>query len=101
MNNEFCPKTYFATEKDAVFYIDKLKATSHRSKVPKRAYLCLDCHNWHLTSQDNDIDLMIKYRQKINELQKLLAEKNNIIHELKKVKAINKQVEKFNTKYRT
>ena len=44
---------------------------------------------------------MIKYRQKINELQKLVAEKNNIIHELKKVKAINKQFEKFNNKYRT
>jgi len=81
---EFCPKTYFATEKDAEFYIDKLKQTSNRAKRPKRAYLCPDCFQWHLTSQDKDLPSIIKYRQKINELQKLIAEKNEIINKLKK-----------------
>jgi hypothetical protein len=80
---DFCTKTYFATEKDAEFYISKLKQTSTRGKIPKRAYLCPDCFQWHLTSQDKDILAIIKYRQKINELQKLIAEKNEIIHKLK------------------
>jgi hypothetical protein len=60
-----CIKASFSDEKQALFYISKLKATSSRTKVPKRAYLCPDCLNWHLTSSD-DIDNVMeaKYKQK-------------------------------------
>lgn len=83
---DFCPKTYFATEKEALNYIEILKKTSCRDKIPKRAYLCQDCLTWHLTSQDKDISAIFRYRQKINQLQKMLAEKNNIIHNLRRIK---------------
>jgi hypothetical protein len=83
---EFCSKTFFATEKDADFYIKKLKATSNRSTIPKRAYLCTECLNWHLTSKEKDLDVIDKYKQKIKELGKLINEKNNTINELRKKK---------------
>ena len=44
-----CNKVAFGTEKDALFYIDKLHKTSARELVPIRAYLCQHCTNWHLT----------------------------------------------------
>lgn len=50
----YCSKTSFATEKDAEFYIEKLKKTSNRDKIPKRAYLCTECFHWHLTSIEED-----------------------------------------------
>lgn len=46
-----CHKVKFATEKDALFYINKLKQTSKREKIPTRAYLCGYCRTWHLTSK--------------------------------------------------
>jgi len=49
MNERKCGKVSFGTEKDALFYIDKLQRTSERELVPIRAYLCQYCTNWHLT----------------------------------------------------
>ena len=45
-----CTKTKFATEKDAQFYINKIKKKSTRAVIPTRAYLCR-CGTWHLTSK--------------------------------------------------
>lgn len=33
---KYYPKTYFANEKQALYYIKKLKATSTRKKITKR-----------------------------------------------------------------
>ncbi|MES2382622.1 MAG: hypothetical protein V4538_16355 [Bacteroidota bacterium] len=104
MDKSFCSKTYFATEKDADFYLTKLKATSNRGNIPKRSYLCTHCFSWHLTSTDDDITVMEKYRQKINDLQKLLAEKNQIIHTLRNRNTLiipsSAQIDKFKKKYK-
>ena len=59
-----CPKTYFANEEQALFYIKKLKATSKRIKVPVRAYLCNKCFNWHLTSQTEHQVSVLEERNK-------------------------------------
>jgi hypothetical protein len=51
MQPPHCKKTSFADQENALFYIDKLKRTSVRDKVPIGTYLCPKCFNWHLTSQ--------------------------------------------------
>lgn len=45
-----CKKVYFANEKSAEYYIEKLQKTSTRKILPVRAYLCEKCLSWHLTS---------------------------------------------------
>jgi hypothetical protein len=84
MKDEYCPKTYFLNEKEAQNYLDILKKTSNRDKIPRRAYLCPKCLTWHLTSKERDIDTIQLLRQKNNELRKLLSEKDQIINQLKK-----------------
>ena len=63
-----CTKTSFINEKYALEYIDWLKRTSKQGKkIPQKAYLCVKCNTWHLTSQKvlaselskNDIDILI------------------------------------------
>jgi hypothetical protein len=72
-----CKKISFLNEAQAIFYIDKLKNTSTRTKVPTRAYLCQDCLNWHLTSKGS------------------YAEENPLIEELKeKIKLYEEQIKK-------
>jgi hypothetical protein len=48
---ERCKKVLFINEDFALQYIAKLKATSVRTKIPTRAYLCEKCLNWHLSSK--------------------------------------------------
>lgn len=88
-NNEDkgCTKVKFATEKDAVFYIDKLKKTSVREKKPLRAYLCPFCISWHLTSRE-DYDTPHKnvvkwYTTQIESKNKTIVIQKNTIKELK------------------
>lgn len=49
--NMECNKSKFLNEKFALDWIEKLKRTSVREKVPLRAYLCTRCGTWHLTSR--------------------------------------------------
>jgi chromosome segregation ATPase len=64
-----CTKVRFATEKDALFYIDKLNKTSIRDKVPIATYLCHHCNLWHLTSRNSKENQEIfKLRQEIDVL---------------------------------
>src|ERR1700759_3208543 len=74
LNN--CKKVSFATEKDAIYYIDKLKKTSIRSIIPTRSYLCTKCINWHLTSKGSYENRKIK---ELELLIKLLREENKIL----------------------
>jgi len=63
-----CKKVSFATEKDAEFYIKKLKATSKRDVVPMRSYLCEVCFRWHLTHlQAIDVLAFQKEHEKMKE----------------------------------
>ena len=88
-----CVKTRFATEKDALFYIEKLKKTSKRAKNPTHAYLCPYCKAWHLTSHDlNPLTIEDKCREritnqknKIKQLELSVERKNEEIKQLKDV----------------
>ena len=51
MNGPKCGgKVFYPTFKQAATEINKIKKTSHRSKIPKRAYYCRFCGGFHLTS---------------------------------------------------
>ena len=88
-----CVKTRFATEKDALFYIEKLNKTSKRAKNPTHAYLCPHCKVWHLTSHDlSPLTIEDKCRErvtnqknKIKQLELSVERKNEEIKKLKNV----------------
>ena len=77
-----CKKTYFADEKTALQYVERLQNTSKRKVVPDRAYLCERCLNWHITS------LPLKKEQTYKDLivqhQNSLKSKNGRIKNLEK-----------------
>lgn len=50
LGKHYCKKTSFPDEKTANYYLDKIKKSSRRSKVPVYSYLCSKCFAWHLTS---------------------------------------------------
>jgi hypothetical protein len=82
MEAQLCKKVAFSDEKQALFYVDKLKKTSDRPVVPQRAYLCQKCNNWHLTSkQENKTYTAILAENEL--LKKQLADKERIISEIK------------------
>jgi len=81
-----CRKTQFATEEDARFYIKKLRRTSKRDVIPKRAYLCPKCLHWHLTSSEiephNELSVQHwrqRYTAEIERLWQIIHEKDAII----------------------
>lgn len=108
-----CKKISFLNEAQAIFYIDKLKNTSTRTKVPTRAYLCQDCLNWHLTSkgsyaEENPLILELQnkndeLKKKSNILESKVKEKDNRIKRLErnlvttyaKIKDLNDRIEKL------
>jgi len=76
-NKHICKKTSFIDEQQALFYIEKLQATSVRKKKPIRAYLCEKCFTWHLTSiQDGS-------NKEIETLRSKLSVKEKEIEDLK------------------
>ena len=84
--NKPCRKTQFATEHDALFYIAKLKKTSKRKVLPKRAYLCPICFSWHLTSAEiephNEFEVKHwrqKYTNEIKRLKLIIAHKDDLL----------------------
>jgi TolA-binding protein len=65
-----CKKVYFADEKTALFYIDKLKKTSIKEKKPVNTYLCPHCLNWHLTSiEPKEVKNITYLNRQINNLK--------------------------------
>jgi uncharacterized protein YlaI len=59
-----CTKVYFADEKNANAYIEKLNKTSDRKLKPIRAYLCEKCFNWHLTSIESYENMQLVYKER-------------------------------------
>ena len=82
---ENCKKVKFATEKDCNFYIEKLKKTSERSKLPTGSYLCNKCLCWHLTSRtDKDLSEIKKLKEIIKLKNILITQLNQRINKLRK-----------------
>lgn len=62
-------KVKFATEKDALFSLDKITKTSKRKVIPIRAYHC-ECGGWHLTSKtDKFSEQVTPFKERIEELE--------------------------------
>lgn len=79
-----CSKVYFEDEKNALFYIEKLKNTSERDIKPVRAYLCDKCLCWHLTSIESKENRQIVYlNRQINNLKAKVLHLQNEISQLK------------------
>lgn len=78
-----CSKTVFRNESAANEYIEILRKTSTRSRVPKRAYLCPVCLKWHLTSGDKEDMWRQKYRDEIRKLGIAINERDNALRRLK------------------
>jgi hypothetical protein len=81
--NYECSKTSFSDEGVANGYIEKLRKTSTRSRVPKRAYLCPVCLRWHLTSGDKENQWRRKYRDEIRRLGMEIKKRDDLIRELR------------------
>jgi hypothetical protein len=74
-------KVKYATEKDALFDVERIKKKSTRKTVPIRAYECYICGSFHLTSRMDykDIDIF-KLNKEIERLKgelKLLESKDS------------------------
>jgi uncharacterized protein (UPF0335 family) len=72
LKNKILPcasKVKFATEKDALFSLDKITKTSKRKVIPIRAYHC-ECGGWHLTSKtDKFSEQVTPFKERIEELE--------------------------------
>lgn len=77
---ETCKKVAFSDEQQANYYIEKLNKTSSRKIIPKRAYLCEKCFNWHLTSKKEGKTYEFLLKENEN-LKKKLEKKNELISE--------------------
>jgi predicted RNase H-like nuclease (RuvC/YqgF family) len=91
----YCKKTSFANEKEALFYIEKLKKTSLRKKIPTRSYLCHICHNWHITSseewkEEKKLNTIIKSQEKT--IRELKREMNDL---KRQIIALNKELDEY------
>lgn len=59
MENVNCKnKISYNSQKEANTARNCVKKHSKRSHIPKRAYYCKGCGNWHLTSLKNKIDYL-------------------------------------------
>lgn len=77
-------KVKFATEKDALFSLDKITKTSKRKIIPIRAYHC-ECGKWHLTSKtDKFSEQVTPYVDRIKELESEAETMKAIISDLTK-----------------
>ena len=98
-----CKKTKFATEKDAEFFINKLKTTSVRHEKPTRSYLCPYCFLWHLTSKTKEeFDAVVTLKEKINKLSTDLTKKNEMLRMLDlKYKAAKVEIKSLQLQLKT
>ena len=79
MIKDKCKKVIYSTKNFAEQDIKRIKKTSNRKDIPKRAYFCSDCDGWHLTKMIHSIETIA------TELQN----KTNEINALKKIKGID------------
>ena len=80
----YCPKSRFKTEKDALFFIRKMEQTAkNRERLPIFTYLCPRCHSWHLTKLEQFGSLgEEKYQKKIANLKEVIKKQNEMKTEL-------------------
>jgi hypothetical protein len=80
-----CTKTQYMSETFANIEIKRIRSTSKREKIPKRAYKCDDCGYWHLTSLSDKKEVRKPKEMVIMDNQKAiietLKEKNNRLFE--------------------
>ena len=92
----YCKKASFANEAAANTYIDRLKKTSTRSKVPQRAYLCNKCNNWHLSSTISWEQQHLELDNKLKDLEDRFKRLETSLHDREqKLLAALKKVEQL------
>lgn len=84
-----CKKVSFATEKFALQYVEKLKATSCRKRNPVNAYLCEKCLTWHLTSIDT-----MENRQNVQLKRQIENLKSKVAHFEKQYELLKSKFDK-------
>lgn len=93
-----CTKVKYATEKNALFYIEKLKNTSKRTVVPIRAYLCPFCLCWHLTSNEKR-DEVEKIKKQLIETEMEVSKRDEIIRKKnEEMTALQKKLSEYKDK---
>jgi len=48
-----CEKIRYRDKREALKHMQKIQRWSNSDVVPCRAYFCMYCNGWHLTSQEN------------------------------------------------
>lgn len=84
MENNLCTKVQYTTEEFAIEDIKRIKLKSNRSRIPLRAYYCVRCNFWHLTStkgpSDNQkLELALQEIEELKETNKQLRAEINVI----------------------
>ena len=69
-----CKKTTYRTSQLAWEDLERIKAKTDRQIIPKRAYKCKRCGNFHLTSKSTPKDKIKDLKFKVFILKKKLAE---------------------------
>lgn len=92
-----CNKIRYATEKDALFALDKIKKQSVKEKKPTRTYKCY-CGAWHLTSRKDLKDIATENTQLKDTILELQNKIINITSEQEqKIKLQLKRETRFKT----
>ncbi len=94
---KLCNKIRYATEKDALFALEKIKEQSVKQKKPIRAYKCY-CGVWHLTSRKDLKDIAAENTELKNTINNLNQKIINIESEQEqKIKLELKRENRFKT----
>lgn len=94
---KLCNKIRYATEKDALFALEKIKEQSIKQKKPIRAYKCY-CGAWHLTSRKDLKDIAAENAELKNTINNLNQKIINIESEQhQKIKLELKRENRFKT----
>jgi pyruvate/2-oxoacid:ferredoxin oxidoreductase beta subunit len=92
-----CNKIRYATEKDALFALEKIKEQSVKQKKPIRVYKCY-CGAWHLTSRKDLKDIAAENAELKNTINNLNQKIINIESEQEqKIKLELKRENRFKT----
>jgi hypothetical protein len=94
---KLCNKIRYATEKDALFALEKIKEQSIKQKKPIRTYKCY-CGAWHLTSRKDLKDIAAENAELKNTINNLNQKIINIESEQEqKIKLELKRENRFKT----
>ncbi len=102
----YCNKAKYSSEEYAMLDLAKIRRSSNRAVLPKRAYECTKCGKWHLTSMPDYkklLDEILELKTKIKELEskkepKLTPEEKSAIRTDKRVQYLTDQVKNLKEK---